>query len=351
MGGKAPSTPPPTPPGETAKADFGAEAATAGYGMQHGTPNQISPGGFVKYDKYDLPDQSLGNGQTVPGGQGVSAVTTGFSPEFQGLFDKLTSAAGSRASSIPTSEWSPNLDTGAFRQSYIDEGLRDVTPEWNRADKLFRIQMSERGLNAGDEAWNDTRNQIDEQRGSYLQGLTNQGTQAAAAREAQQFQQQLTQRQLASSETTQAQSQIQSALAALQGRDAPLLQSNMQAPDMAAITARYDQANQQNAMMAAQSKNSALGLLGSLGGAAIGLLSDERVKDDIEKVGETDDGQNIYTYTYKHDPSKTTHMGLLAQEVEEKHPEAVGSIGGIKTVRYDLATKDASLARFLREAA
>ena len=43
---------------------------------------------------------------------------------------------------------------------------------------------------------------------------------------------------------------------------------------------------------------------------------------------------------YKGNPQK--QIGLVAQDVETKHPEAVGLAGGFKTVDYDAATKDAA---------
>lgn len=70
-----------------------------------------------------------------------------------------------------------------------------------------------------------------------------------------------------------------------------------------------------------------------------GLFSDERLKENIEDVGVTHDGQTIYKYNYKGDPK--THIGLLAQEVEQVHPESVGQVSGFKVVNYDTATKDA----------
>jgi hypothetical protein len=73
--------------------------------------------------------------------------------------------------------------------------------------------------------------------------------------------------------------------------------------------------------------------IAGLGVGAAAAFSDERVKDDIQKVGKTFDGQNIYSFKFKGSPQ--THMGLIAQEVEKKHPEAVGEVGGIKTVNYE----------------
>lgn len=54
-----------------------------------------------------------------------------------------------------------------------------------------------------------------------------------------------------------------------------------------------------------------------------GLFSDERVKKDIKKVGKTDGGLGVFTYKYKGDPSKVTHMGVMAQEAAKKTPSAV----------------------------
>lgn len=85
------------------------------------------------------------------------------------------------------------------------------------------------------------------------------------------------------------------------------------------------------------------GLLGAAGLASkIGLLSDERAKDNIVPIGILNDKQKIYRYTYKADPTQTTHIGLLAQEVERRNPDAVNEMGGVKFVDYDKATEKAA---------
>lgn len=73
------------------------------------------------------------------------------------------------------------------------------------------------------------------------------------------------------------------------------------------------------------------------------LFSDERLKENIRKVGKLHDGQAIYAYNYKGD--NVTHVGLLAQEVEKKHPDAVGLARGFKTVDYDKATSTSARPR------
>jgi hypothetical protein len=72
-----------------------------------------------------------------------------------------------------------------------------------------------------------------------------------------------------------------------------------------------------------------------------GFFSDERLKSDKKPIGKTFDGQTIYSYKMHGDPR--TQIGLMAQDVEDKHPEAVGLAGsGYKTVDYEKATKKAA---------
>lgn len=66
------------------------------------------------------------------------------------------------------------------------------------------------------------------------------------------------------------------------------------------------------------------------------FFSDRRLKTDIKRIGRTDDGLPIYSYKYKGD--NQTQIGMMADEVERKHPEAVGVAAGYKTVDYEKAT-------------
>lgn len=65
------------------------------------------------------------------------------------------------------------------------------------------------------------------------------------------------------------------------------------------------------------------------------VFSDRRLKEDIRKVGETDEGLPIYKFRYKGEDKDETHIGYMAQDVEKKHPDAVGEYGGAKYVDYD----------------
>jgi len=94
--------------------------------------------------------------------------------------------------------------------------------------------------------------------------------------------------------------------------------------------------------------NAAQGL-GSAASSLFAMFSDERLKEDIEEVGELYDGQPVYRYRYIGSP--VFQIGLMAQDVEKTKPEAVIEIGGYKAVRYDKATDYAAdLSRFLEAA-
>lgn len=71
--------------------------------------------------------------------------------------------------------------------------------------------------------------------------------------------------------------------------------------------------------------------------ASIYAMSDARMKDNIEQVGELYDGQPIYRYNMKGSPK--TQIGLMAQDLEHNgHEDAVAGLGGLKMVDYKRAT-------------
>lgn len=137
--------------------------------------------------------------------------------------------------------------------------------------------------------------------------------------------------------------------AALSGAGAQLAAGQAeQATQQAENTAKYNEFLQAQSLPYQQLKlasDIALGT-GTASGSTTttaqpgGFFSDERLKENIKAVGKTFDGQTIHSYNYKGDPR--TQIGLIAQEVQKHHPEAVGVAGGYKTVDYDKATEDAS---------
>lgn len=105
--------------------------------------------------------------------------------------------------------------------------------------------------------------------------------------------------------------------------------------DVAGLINQNFAQQQGNAQIRNSTMNSIMGGAFGLGSAAI-LKSDRRVKDDVQRIGETDDGQPLYSYRYK--GSDTPQIGLMAQDVEKRDPGAViTGPGGVKMVNYDRA--------------
>lgn len=103
--------------------------------------------------------------------------------------------------------------------------------------------------------------------------------------------------------------------------------------DNGSIIANYD-----NARMNAWQQNQAGwgSLLGGIGG--LFSLSDERAKEDMEKIAETDDGIGIFKFRYKGSPK--TQIGLKAQDVKKHRPDTVKTApSGLLMVDYERALR------------
>ncbi len=87
---------------------------------------------------------------------------------------------------------------------------------------------------------------------------------------------------------------------------------------------------------ASQTVKSGGGLGGLLNTASsiAGIFSDERLKKDIKLIG-NENGHNIYKFKYKNDPDDVEYIGVMAQEVKDIDPSAIGERDGYMTVDYD----------------
>lgn len=76
------------------------------------------------------------------------------------------------------------------------------------------------------------------------------------------------------------------------------------------------------------------GLGSSLGGwgSALSFFSDKELKENIVPRG-TQNGHKIYEFNYKDNPNRK-YIGVIAQDVQKTHPEAVKEINGYLAVDY-----------------
>ena len=137
--------------------------------------------------------------------------------------------------------------------------------------------------------------------------------------------------------------------AAIQGAQAQLGAGQVeQQTGQAGLTALYNQFLQQQSypFQTAQFLANIAEGTGALSGSTTAttqpqsIFSDERLKEDIEPIGKGFDGANIIRFRYRGDP--TTRIGMSAQEVERRHPEAITEHGGFKAIDYGAATDEAA---------
>lgn len=215
---------------------------------------------------------------------------------------------------------------GQLQDTAQESILARLRPQIAQDEAALENKLANQGLQAGSEAYNNAYR-------TFNQGKNDAYSQAAL--QAINLQPQLMQQSLA------IRNQPLNEMNALRtGSQVTLPQfqqfsgANVNAAPIYSATAQtgQDALSQYNSKMA---YNSALinGLIqagGTAGSAA--MLSDRRFKEDIRRIGAADDGTPIYTFRYIGDP--TTHMGVMAQEVEDAYPSAVVEINGAKHVDY-----------------
>ena len=89
------------------------------------------------------------------------------------------------------------------------------------------------------------------------------------------------------------------------------------------------QANMYGQQAAAQTQAA-----GQMMGAGLGMMSDRRLKKNINKIGKSPNGLNIYSFEFINSHhGKGLYQGVMSDEVPQ---EAVMKVGGYDTVDYDM---------------
>jgi len=211
----------------------------------------------------------------------------------------------------------------ARTQSMINPRLEQ---RFGQDEDRLRTQLVNRGVREGSQAFNDAML-------SFNQGKTDAFTQEGLAN-----------RQQAIQEIVLPRNQTLNEISSLLGTQQIGQPQFVSTPRTQVQAADYQGAANQtiSAMNAAEQRKSAalgglFGALGQLGGAAIGAAgrSDRRVKRDVVRIGQLDNGIPIYRYRYV--GGGDVLMGVMAQDVERVLPEAVKEIGGVKHVDYAMA--------------
>lgn len=335
---RTPKAPPPPDPVMTARAQTASNVATSVANTRLSNADEKNPLGSVNYKVigYENQPDGLGGMIRVPKYQ----KTESLSPEQQTLFNQeqtldkgLNQLAIDQTGKIsdilgkPISlDGLPDApgDQEEYRKKVLSNMLSRINPQIDRERSALETQLVNQGLVRGSEAFDRSLDEARRQSNdAYIQADLASGQEA---RDQGQFQ--ATNRERALQERLTGRTQpINEITALMNGGQVTLPQFTPYRPNPMSETpyGQYVYQGYQGQLDAWKTKSAMAqannaGLFG-LGSAAIGLISDVRLKRDIERIGTLPSGLGVYSFRYLWDDQP--QVGVMAQEVREVIPEAV----------------------------
>lgn len=208
-----------------------------------------------------------------------------------------------------------SLDPTQAQQAYYEQATRQLLPQFERQQEALDASLINRGIGVGTEQYERAIENLRSQQAGTLSDIQNQAV----------FQgQNLLGQQIGNIGALTGQRDI-GALAALRSPTGTSFQET--------YTPAFQ--NQQQQFGNQQQQFAQLAQLGAL------AFSDERLKENLVKVGKLDNGLNIYIGNYKEETGLDTksQLFLIAQEVQKVKPEAVREVNGFLAVDYMEAVK------------
>lgn len=327
MGKKSPQ---PTPPRETSAAATGTNVSTAIANAWLQNMNETTADGSKTFNQTgtrQVKDPYTGQTYDVP----TFSVTQTLSDAQQAIKDQNDRASlnlstlGADLSGSLGKQLTGNFSLGneATEARLFDLGRKRLDPLMAQRDEDLRTRLANQGIKAGSAAYDREMGLMGQQQNDAYNQLL------------------LTGRGQASQELlTEDNARINQISALLNGGQVSM-PNFMTGAQVGAIPTTDNAsiiANNDNARMNAWAQNQAAAgsMIGGLGG--LFALSSPEAKTDKKKIAETKDGLGIFSFKYKGSPK--TQVGLMADQVARKRPEAVRKRpDGLMEVRYDLALK------------
>ncbi|MBN9236004.1 MAG: tail fiber domain-containing protein [Mesorhizobium sp.] len=309
------STPKAPDPVATAQAQAGMNRDTARDQQMLNMNNQVNPWGSVNYNQTGTNSYVDSQGKTITLPQFTQ--TTTLTPQQQAIFDKSQAAQGNLAgiAQDQSAKMRDLLNTPfQFNNSDAEKWAYDlasprILAQQGQNETDLRSKLINSGIRPGTAAWNSEMTRLTNSNSDQMNQLALTGRQQA-------FSEALAQRNQPINEITALMSGSQVSNPAQMSGATP--QTGVGGVDYTGLVNQKYQSE-------LQQSNASMGGLFGLLSAPFSMLkfSDERLKEDIERIGETDEGTPLYRYRYKGDP--TPQIGVMAQEVAEDQPEAVAS--------------------------
>jgi hypothetical protein len=365
MGGSSP--PPPTPPRETSAAQTGANISTAIANNFMQNANLIGADGSTQTTNqtgtYTFTDPYTAMSYDIP----TFTRTEALSPVRQQTLTQNNQAnlnlatlgantsqqlIGNMADQLTAADLGPRPELGQLRTSYDTDFTADrarteealfsrLNPKLQQDRAALETQLSNQGIKLGSAAFDRAMGNFGQQSNdarmaailasgqeqSRLADLARQSTNFGNAAMMDQYNAGLSGRAQTMQEAFALDNQpINKAMALASGTQVAMPQfqafnsARIPTTDNAGIIQNYDQAQLQRWQAEENSNQRMMGGLFGLGASAITAFSDERLKENIEPVG-TLKGHKLYEYTMKGTGEK--HIGVMAQDVKKKRPDAV----------------------------
>lgn len=335
-------TPKPPDPAQTAAAQQDINQQTAQQQFQLGATDQVTPGGSLKYEQIG----------TWPDGTPRYQATQQLSQQNQGLYDSLIGAAGTAAGNISNPINTPQLQTqidtsnlsalptngdySADRQRVEDALYSRLNPQLEAGRTSRETDLFNRGVRPGTAAYDRAMGLVGQQENDARTAVLLAGGQE----QSRMFGDALAGRQQGYSEAANnatfgnnaktgmfgmdlaARSQPINEISSLMSGSQVNSPNYVSTPQPGVAGVDYAGLVNNNYNQTLQRRQNIMSGLFGLGSSIAGIFSDERLKENIERVGETDGGTPIYTYNYK--AGGPTMMGVMAQEAPKeavnKHP-------------------------------
>lgn len=297
MGKSAPKAPDPF---QTAQAQAGLNRDTAITQQELNMVNQYGPLGSVTYSQSG----------TTAAGNPIWNQTTTLSPSQQGIFDAAQGAQTNLAQ-LAQSQSAQLQDTLANPFSFSNQDAADwaydlgasrLDPRMEQQRAALETSLANQGIAPGSRAWEAAMNQQGQNENDAYNQLMLQSRGQA-------FNEALTtyNNPLNTMNALLSNSQIQQPGTGMSATP----QTSVGGVDYTGLVNQQYQAQNANY----QAKMGGLGGLFGTGMQAAAMMSDARLKTDVNRVGTTDGGTPIYTYRYVW--GGPVQMGVMAQDVPD----------------------------------
>jgi hypothetical protein len=341
--GPAPSAPAPPDYAGAARETAAGNLAAAQTATAANRVNQITPYGNLNYAETGTDSR----------GNPIWTATQTLSPAQQQLLDyqNQTSAGLGRlsqqglgyvenmlntpfdVSALPSTGFNPS-------QTYQDAYMQRLAPQIQQGQEQLQQRLANQGIPVGSVAYDRAMQNQAQRENDLLLGATTQGFGVGqqARQSALQEQAYLRNEPLNTLSAVRTGSQVTGPQFVNSAQQATTSGADILGASQMGYNAQMGDFNARQA--AQQNFNS--GLMG-LGGAGIMAFSDVRLKQNINHIGTLPNGLPFYSFEYineiKDHPlaGEGTHIGVIAQEVEQIYPNAVTTLDdGYKVVNYGL---------------